>query len=141
MPKVVKLTTSSTSGIDAQLAEIARDPKYTAAIRAKLGHLLTAVIEGADDKPVMAGDAVLLREVGDLLARAEELEAMMAAAKANGEVKPWITLSRLRDAQVATFRALCRDLGVTRVSLAPPAALATDKKAAQKSGAGWDGLL
>ncbi len=139
MAKVLKMTGRSAPINPGQLATITEDRTYSDRVRTEIGAIAGQMAEAG--LGITPGDILQLREVADLLKRAEDLQRLMDVALKANDVKSWAALAKQRDAQASIFRQLLADLRITRRTRIAGKTMAKDVKAEQKSGAGWEGLI
>ena len=104
-------------------------------VRALAGHILES---GGVLSPA---DAMQLTEYGRIAAELRDADELRRAALREGDTKSWLALGRKMDASRSAARALLRDLRLTRNTAVSQDTKAAAKKLAERSGAGWTGLL
>jgi hypothetical protein len=104
-------------------------------VRELAAHLLEA---GGTLTPA---DALQLTEYGRVAAEMRDAEELRRAALAEGDTKSWLALGRKLDACRTTQRGLLRDLRLTRNTAVSQDTKAAARKLAQRSGAGWEGVI
>jgi hypothetical protein len=124
--------------IDAQLEEILAGMTVSPATKDEVGRISRQMTEIGQ---ITAGDRKQLREYASLATRMEMTDTFIAAA-VGGDPKVFLKLSQSRDAQAVLLRGIMRDMKVTRIAAAPKTTeTAAAKKADQKSGSTWEGIL
>ena len=104
-------------------------------VRALAGHILES---GGVLSPA---DALQLTEYGRIAAELRDADELRRAALREGDTKAWLALGRKMDASRSAARALLRDLRLTRNTAVSQDTKAAAKKLAERSGAGWTGLI
>lgn len=90
---------------------------------------------------VTATDIAQLRELAAITNRQRDAEKMAEEAKVSGDVDAWLKLCRVLDGLTSQRRGLLRDLKLTRNMQAESAETANQRKAQQRSGDKWEGIL
>ena len=96
----------------------------------------------AKDGFVSEADRSQLRELALLLGRMEQANQMLTDVMAQGDSDQWIKLSRMAEAMTTSKRGLLRDLKATRyIRPSDTGDTVAERKATEKSGGGWKGVV
>jgi hypothetical protein len=124
--------------IDVELEEVLAGMKVSAATKDEVRRISKQMTEVGQ---ITAGDRKQLREYASLATRMEMTDEIIIKAM-GGDPKVFLRLSQSRDAQAVLLRGIMRDMKVTRIAAAPKTTeSAASKKADQKSGSDWEGIL
>ena len=126
------------SQLDADLQQVIEGTGASPAIQAEIARI-TAQLRKVG--PVLAADVKQLRELVLLMMRCEALDDLLKGAISAGDAKVYISLTKERSAQAMLLRALLKDLRLTRSSTPVTAESADARKAQQRAGSAWEGVL
>lgn len=126
-------------GTPPDLRTILSDIRVNHSVKKEIKRIVMYLYEATGE--VTGPDIAQIRELAAISGRQRDAEQMAAEAKDAGDVDGWMRLCRILDGLTTQRRGLMRDLRVTRMTQTEGGESASEKKARQKSGSKWSGIL